>query len=46
MRQRQKIFVVDPRFPSAGHWEVFNGFLETNEGSEMEDRGALKLKLA
>lgn len=45
MRQRQKVYVVDPRFPSAGHWEVFNSFLETGE-SDVQDRGALKLKLA
>ncbi|ORY76576.1 Endonuclease/exonuclease/phosphatase [Leucosporidium creatinivorum] len=46
MRQRMKSFVVDQRFPSAGHWEVFNGFLDAGEGSDMGDRGALKLKLA
>lgn len=46
MRQRQKIYVVDTRFPSAGHWEVFNGFLEAGDEGDVLDRGALKLKLA
>lgn len=28
MRMRMKHFVVDPRFPTAGAWEVFNGFVK------------------